>query len=162
MKNRIVPIVFSLFLGVLIALCSKVTLGREPDHSVLRLSWVHVGEKVSKTLSPEELEALPIHMRPQDGVLESVAIPYLLEVWLDGSVISKEIIDAAGLQGDRPMVVFKDFTVVPGSHDLRILFAPDHKVENAISYEVDQSIDFATGRVVTVRLIRDQARLEIR
>ena len=69
-------------------------------HGVLRLSWRVRGERVTecRRLTPEELEALPLHMRRPE-VCEGRIAPYRLRVTIDGSVVEDTLIRAAGAGG---------------------------------------------------------------
>jgi hypothetical protein len=161
-KASIPRFIFSVFLVCLLALGSQQKVGTNPEHAVLRLSWIHVGEKISKVLTQAELDDLPIHMRPQDGVLESESIPYVLEVSIDQEQLDKEIVNGAGLQGDRPMHVFKDYVVSPGEHSIEITFQPDHEVPDAIRYQLKDTVNFERGQIRTIGLIRSHSTLSIR
>jgi hypothetical protein len=153
---------FTVGLFVLIGLGSRVTVGEAPDQALLRLSWSLVGEQISTTLSAEELEKLPIHMRPQDGVAESTPVPYRLEVSIDGQVVRDERVYAAGLKGDRPMYVLYDTPLDPGQHKLNITFEPAEPIEGAVIYRFDDRVSLEAGHITVVDIEPGRAEMILR
>lgn len=112
-----------------VALATLTALSRTPyrepgaDDAVLRLSWRVRGIRVRecRTLTPEELDALPPHMRRPE-VCEGRIAPYRLRVRVDGRVLTDTLVHAAGAREDRPLYVFREFRVVPGVHRVDLLF----------------------------------------
>ena len=98
---------------------------REPDaeDAVLRLSWRVRGIRVRecRTLTPDELDALPPHMRRPE-VCEGRIAPYRLRVRVDGRVLTDTLVHAAGAREDRPLYVFREFRVMPGVHRVDLRF----------------------------------------
>jgi len=98
---------------------------REPGagDAVLRLSWRVRGIRVQecRTLTPEQLEKLPPHMRRPE-VCEGRIAPYRLHVRVDGRVLQDTLVHAAGAREDRPVYVFREFRVAPGVHRVALLF----------------------------------------
>ena len=162
MRKPLYRSLFSLGLMGLIASGSHLTVGEFPDDSALRLSWSHIGAKETKSLSPQELADLPIHMRPEDGTVEKHSVPYQLEVEVDEKLLVDEVVKAGGLQADRPLYVFRDFPLSPGPHRVRVSFYPKGTSELDLHYELKQELDFPQGRIVTIGLKRGQKRLVLR
>jgi hypothetical protein len=154
--------VFTVVLFVLVGLGSRVTVGEAPSNALLRLSWSLVGEQVTRSLTAEELEKLPIHMRPQDGVIESTPVSYRLAVSIDGQSVEDGVIEAAGLKGDRPMYVVRDIPLELGQHDLDIVFEPAEPIEKAVRYRLEQQVDFQAGRITIVDLEPGRTELILR
>src|SRR5690606_15072501 len=98
---------------------------REPGagDAVLRLSWRVRGIRIQecRTLTPEELDALPPHMRRPE-VCEGRIAPYRLRVRVDCRVLADTLVHAAGAREDRPVYVFREFRVVPGVHRVDLRF----------------------------------------
>ena len=96
-----------------------------PDEALLRLSWRAQSEtrEECRPLTAEEKAELPIHMQVPE-VCESQAIPYLLRVSIDGSVLLADTVHGAGAREDRPVYVFREIGLVPGRHALAVEFLP--------------------------------------
>ncbi|HEX7091319.1 MAG TPA: hypothetical protein VF192_14350 [Longimicrobiales bacterium] len=111
------------------ALAALAALSRAPyrepgaDEAVLRLSWRVRGIRVQecRSLTPEELAALPPHMRRPE-VCEGRIAPYRLRVRVDGRVLADTLVHAAGAREDRPVYVFREFRVLPGVHRVDLRF----------------------------------------
>lgn len=109
----------------------------DAEHGVLRLSWRARVERVTecRRLTPEELEALPLHMRRPEACEGRIA-PYRLTVSIDGSVVEDTVIRPAGARQDRPIYVLRDFALAPGEHAVDVAFtregAPAHLVLQAV------------------------------
>jgi hypothetical protein len=95
------------------------------DEALLRLSWRAQSEtrEECRPLTAEEKAELPIHMQVPE-VCESQAIPYLLRVSIDGSVLLADTVHGAGAREDRPVYVFREIGLIPGRHALAVEFAP--------------------------------------
>lgn len=150
--NKLKQLLLTVLLCGLLALVTRVPLGSEPQEGAIRLSWRFVGAEVVKQISQAELETLPIHMRPEDGMMTSKRVPYSLVVSLDGIVLAQEQVHPGGLKEDRPLFVFRTFEVEPGDYDLRVQFAADSEevVEEPLTLE--QKIHLEAGQIITVRL----------
>jgi hypothetical protein len=92
---------------------------------LLRLSWRHRGEpaEVCRQRTPEELEALPVHMRTAEDC-QRRRIEYPLVVRVDGAPPDSTRIRPEGARGDRPVYVFQERPLPPGVHDVEVIFAP--------------------------------------
>lgn len=141
---------------------ARVRMGEPPSHSVLRLSWSHVGEQITRQLTQDELDALPIHMRPPDGIAESISVPYRLVVGIDGTARLDEIIQPGGVKGDRPMYVLKNLELSPGNYDVSIQFYPAEDFPNAIVYKMNRQVQLDAGQIRLVDLEAGQAELILR
>jgi len=99
------------------------------EHAVLRLTWRARSERVEecRRLTPEELERLPVHMR-QEERCEGRVLSYRLRVSLDGVRAVDELVHAAGARHDRPLYVFRDLTLEPGSHALVVTFVREGEI----------------------------------
>jgi hypothetical protein len=95
--------------GAIVAALATLVLGaasRAPwtaspaDHALLRLSWRVQSESAEecRPLSEEEKADLPVHMRVPE-VCETRAIPYLLQVTIDGSGAVSDTVHGAGARG---------------------------------------------------------------
>lgn len=98
----------------------------EAQQAVVRLSWRARGVSVQqcRTLTPQELETLPVHMR-RERVCESRFVPYRLRVALDEGLLESSVVNAAGAREDRPLYVYREFGVAPGRHRLSVEFIRD-------------------------------------
>ena len=116
-----------------LALCAGLVIGtgapyqvEADDDGLIRLSWRAVGQRVEQCRTPteEELAALPAHMRRQE-ICEGRMTPFRLSVRIDGVDVLDERILPSGTRQDRPVYVFREFPVPPGSHRLELRFAEE-------------------------------------
>ena len=120
---------FSGFLVLIAATISLSLLSRtryvaEPaSHAVLRMAWRTRGTRVRECRhrTPEEIARLPVHMR-EDEVCEGRLLPYALVVSLDSQVVDSEQVRPSGVREDRPLYVYREFVVAPGTHRVRVEF----------------------------------------
>ncbi len=119
-------------LGAVVVVVSFLTLGgltRLPyrvngeEEARVRLTWRIRGEQTGGCRTPTagELERLPPHMRNPDACVGPVP-PFHLEVAVDGRTVVGDTIRPAGARGDRPVYVFRDVAVSPGTHRIRVRF----------------------------------------
>jgi hypothetical protein len=95
----------------------------------LRLSWRmrREAEQTCRRLTAEELARLPQHMREEE-VCERRVPPYRLRVTVADSLLDERLVVAAGARADRPLAVFAQFAIPPGTHPLRIEFTRESDV----------------------------------
>ena len=93
------------------------------ETAMLRLSWKINGVTVEacRERTPDELAALPVHMRNPRACIGGIA-PYVLEVMLDGATLPPDTVRAHGARSDRPLFVLQDLPVRPGRHDVSVRF----------------------------------------
>lgn len=116
-----------------------------------------------RTLSEEELAALPLHMRRKE-VCETHGVPYRLEVRVDGEMRLERVYKAAGIHGDRPITVDERIGMEAGSHDVSIRFSPA-KADASGKLPVftfEQSVALEEGRIRVARLEGLTGPFEIR
>jgi hypothetical protein len=91
--------------------------------AIVRLAWRARGERVQdcRRRTPDELAKLPVHMR-QEEVCEGRILPYRLVVEMDGTAAVNQLIHGAGAREDRPLYVFQDLVVSPGTHRIGVTF----------------------------------------
>jgi hypothetical protein len=111
-------------IALAIAGLSRVPASPEDtSEALLRLSWRVLGARVEecRARTAEELAALAPHMRtPQ--VCTGRGAGYELRVRVDGAEAIRDTIRPAGARGDRPVYVFRDLVVEPGSHEVGVEF----------------------------------------
>ncbi|HET9333975.1 MAG TPA: hypothetical protein VFQ21_10390 [Gemmatimonadota bacterium] len=95
------------------------------DLALLRLSWRVQSETAEecRPLTEEEKADLPVHMQVPE-LCEARAIPYLLQVTIDGSEAVSDTVHGAGARADRPITIFREIPLTADRHDIRITFAP--------------------------------------
>ena len=95
------------------------------DTSVLRLSWRLRGEKMEecRARTPEELAALPAHMRTPE-VCVGHLVSYRMTLRVDDAPPVVKTFLPAGAKGDRPIFVMFDQPLTPGEHMIAIEFTP--------------------------------------
>lgn len=99
--------------------------------SLVRLSWSARPERVERCrrLTDDELAQRPAHMRMRMEC-EGAFARYILTVRVDGDVVANDTIRGGGLRHDRPMHVFHEIAVVPGSRRLEVELARVDSVGN--------------------------------
>jgi hypothetical protein len=108
----------------LLRMASFVPYTAERDvGAIVRLAWRARGERVQdcRRRTPDELAKLPAHMR-QEEVCEGRILPYRLVVEMDGAAAVNQLIHGAGAREDRPLYVFQDLVVSPGTHRIGVSF----------------------------------------
>ncbi len=161
--------VVSGFLVLGVGRLAHLPLGREPVDAALRLAIRTAAAKleVCRDRSAAELAELPVHMRLQ-RVCEDRPVTYRLEVWIDGTLRHSVLASKRGLRADRPLVIEETLLVAPGSHAVRIRFAPElasglapAETAELPRDEFAERLDFAAGRVVLATL-DDSGALQLR
>ncbi len=141
--------------------------------AVARLAWRARGERVNqcRTRTPEELAQLPVHMR-QVEVCERRLLPYRLVMSLDGSEVVNREVRGAGAREDRPLVVFEDLRIAPGSHRLAVRFTREEVKDTTVAagqglstparLVLDTVVTFAARRIVLVTYDEEREQLVLR
>lgn len=148
----------------LVAALGQIPVGGVSETSRLRLALRTVQAKVRtcRDRTPEELSALPRHMRTPT-VCADLAPLYRLRVSIDGRLALDIEVAPGGLRGDRPLIVDRLLDVPPGEARVGIDFAPTgveglSPADRAVlpRYELDETLAFQPGRIALVT-IDDQA-----
>lgn len=124
--GRIAAVATAALAAVAIGAASRAPWVASPaERALLRLSWRAPSEiaEQCRPLSAEEKADLPVHMQVPE-VCETRAIPYLLEVRIDGATLVADTIHGAGAREDRPVTVFRDIPLAVGSRAIDIAFRP--------------------------------------
>lgn len=124
--GRIAAVAAAALAALAIGAASRAPWAAAPaDHALLRLSWRAPSEVAEqcRQLSAEEKDDLPVHMQVPE-VCERRAIPYLLEVRIDGASFAADTVHGAGAREDRPITVFREIPVTVGEHAIDIAFRP--------------------------------------
>ncbi len=132
------------------------------EHGELRFAWRYRSETVEqcRRLTDDELAALPQHMR-RDEICERRLQPWRLVVTLDGTPVADDTVRAKGAREDRPLYVFRQLQLPPGSHHLRAVFSPIG-VSSRAPLEVDASVTVAAREVLLVTYDADADRLMVK
>lgn len=123
----------------------------------IRLSWRVSAPRVEecRTLTPEEIAALPIHMRREE-VCDSEGVPYRLRIDLNGEGVEETVIRGAGTRGDRPIYVYRELRVEPGRHQIDVSLTPEGGGEASTGHaptealELAEDVDLADGDVALI------------
>lgn len=140
------------------ALSEVPTIHAGSDEALLRLSWRLQGVAVEecRPLTAEELERIPAHMRRTEECTREV-MDYELRV---AGVPPGELVDTvspSGARRDRPVYVFRDLEVNPGTYDVEVTFSalvPDDFVpdERPLTYSWGGRIALSPAEVALVTL----------
>lgn len=139
--------------------------------AIVRLAWRARGERVRecRRRTPEELAKLPPHMR-QEEVCEGRVLPYRLAVELDGGAVVNQLIHGAGAREDRPLYVFQDVVVAPGTHRIAVTFTREGAVPadsgGALAtpsrLSLDTTVTLTSRRVMLVTYDEEREQLVVR
>jgi len=121
--------------------------------------------QVCRSLSADEMAALPQHMRRPE-VCEAHAVPYRLEVYVDGEPRLDRIYRAAGIRGDRPLTIDERIGVPVGSRAVRIHLAPAESDGESVQappvFTMEREVRFDEGRIRVAWLEGMEGHFEIR
>jgi hypothetical protein len=118
----------------------------EPGMALIKLSFSHAAQHKGKCrrLSAKEIAALPPNMRrPFD--CPRGRLPVLVELDLDGKVLSRKELPPSGLSGDGPASIYERFAVPAGSHKLVARLRDSARTEG-FDYESDIQIELTPGQ----------------
>ena len=142
--------------------------GVESDRAELRLAWRMPVPRVVECRQPteEELAELPVHMR-RDEICEGRAVAYSLEVRVDGELRHAARVEAAGARSDRPMNVFRELSLEPGTRSVRIVLERADSLDAGSTsipdrLVLDRELDVAAREVVLVIYDVDGRELVLR
>ena len=130
-RNRVALLVCALLCG-LTWIGSDFTY-RTPasEAPVLVVSFKHFGEvsQVSRELSKEELEALPVHMRQKTVVSERRRADVRLRISVDGKEVMNKAFAPGGLWGDKNATALETLELSPGEHHVDVAIGDSHDVD---------------------------------
>jgi hypothetical protein len=137
-RRVLAGLVAALLVGGVAAL-SRVRQRETPVDGVVRLSWRTRSERVQhcRQLTPEEIAALPAHMRHTEEC-EGRVLPYRLRVELDGRVVAARTVQGGGARGDRPIYVLQEIPAAPGPHRLAVDFVREDAERHAAASGPDE------------------------
>lgn len=123
--RRVAGVGLAAVLIVVVAAVSRVPWAARSEQGLLRLSWrVAVdAQEVCRAPTDDEVAGLPAHMRPQT-VCVSDSSAYTLRVRVDGATVLERGYAGAGARADRPVYVFEEIPLAPGSHRVGVEFLP--------------------------------------
>ena len=157
------PIIANLFaMAILFAIVggTHIKSGAPSQFGFLRLSFRLSGQSVKtcRIRTDQELAALPAHMRtPEFCTFDMLSYRVTLEV--DGKEVLNELERPGGLHKDRPIYVNHDIVLPPGSHLIRLNFAPEKQSTEAIALQLEEAIQVRAGEGSLVYLSADQKSL---
>lgn len=136
----------------------------EADAAVLRMSWrmtVQARENC-RTRTPEELAALPAHMRSPE-VCQADDASYALMTRIDSAPVDTAHLIRGGVKEDRPLFVLDERALEPGEHRVRVEL---HRItageRDSILVSLDTLLEMEAGRVRLVTLKPEGDGLEVR
>lgn len=111
-----------LFFGS-VAGASQIYVPSGSDEGMLRMSWKLTGQRQEdcRDLSEKEILARPKHMRKSRECSE-IYYSYMLRYKI-GDVTGQESIQPAGMRKDRPLLIFKEIKLKPGTYAVDIEFS---------------------------------------
>lgn len=138
------------------------------DAALLRLSWrLPAGEgQDCRRPTPEELAALPAHMRNPDACLGGSHPGFTLSVSVDGSDIVTDTLYPSGSRGDRPIYVFRELPIASGQKSLRVRFEQNEGEGDPAEptdlrvLEWAEDLDLAAREIVLLQYDQDFDRLQ--
>ena len=111
----------------------------------LAITFKHPGavSERCQTLSPEEQAKLPVHMR-RDKDCQRARQKVRLKVLIDGVATLEKAYAPSGMWSDGASVVFEEFDVPSGPHQLKLLIGDDGD-ESTWAYVGERIVHFAVG-----------------
>ena len=171
-SRQLLAAAFTAAVLLVVVLLGQVPFGRPSDRATLRLALRTVQGKIEvcRDRTPEELAALPAHMR-QPRSCDEVAPPYRLRVAIGLRTVLDEQFEPGGLRGDRPIIVDRRLVHSPGKARVQIAFEPvlDEAARRSLAqsgselpgYALDRQIELLGDRIILVQLDEAAGRLEI-
>lgn len=151
--NLAVRILVTGLLALGLAALSRLPLQTgDTDEAVLRFSWRLRGEEAAacRLPTPDELADLPIHMRNPDACVGDLP-PFHFSVDLDDVSRVDRLVRPSGARGDRPLFVYDELRVPPGTHRLVVRFGPQSGDDpSARTLSLDTTLVLEPGRVLLV------------
>jgi hypothetical protein len=144
----------------------------------LRLAWRARSARVEacRRRTPDELARLPVHMR-QELVCERGVAPYRLRVEVDDATLVDRPVAAAGARADRPLYVFEELPLAPGTHRVNVAFIREGDTEEEMEEDESEEADarrtapatltldtvvvLAAGRAALITYDEDARRLHV-
>ncbi len=156
---------FTVLLFVVVAALGQIPFGEVPPEAYLRLALRTTKARVEtcRDRTPEELEALAVHMR-RPRVCQWHAIPHRLHVQLDGETVFDRVLEPQGARNDRPLAFDQQIALAPGPAKLAVSFKPTEAaiagagaelaeaLARAERHELEQPIQLRAGHIILVRL----------
>jgi hypothetical protein len=131
------------------------------DQARVRLSWRIVSEPLRACRKPtaDELAALPPHMRMKE-ICERRHTPFRLVVRLDGETVRDAVREPSGARGDRPLYVFEEIAVAPGTHRIEVEFREEREGDaRSPALGLDQETRLGPRQIALVTLDAGGERL---
>ena len=177
MKARLAAVAVTILVSAAIGFGSRAPYSPPgSDTSVLRLSWRLRGEKKEecRARTPEELAALPVHMRSPE-VCTGHLVSYRMTLRIDDAAPIVKTFVPAGAKGDRPIFVMFDQPLTPGEHRVAIEFTPleesedddddddededDDHDEQRVPLRFDSRVHVTPGQIVLITMSEDATTL---
>lgn len=125
------------------------------SEALLRLSFIHAAQRKApcRERSAEELAKLAPNMRAALDCPRERA-PLLVELELDGKVVLRREVPAAGLKGDGNATVYHRLPVPAGKH--RIAVRLRDRPGEGFNYAREETVELAPGRVLLIDFVAAQ------
>jgi hypothetical protein len=137
-----------------------------PGVALLKVALKHVAtaNDPGVTLSHEELEKLPRHMRPQGGVTGAGGPrrDTTVRVTLDGRAVLERTYRPTGLRGDGPTFVYEEVALRPGRYHLEAFLTEAggpgtrRDAPSPLERRFEADVDVTPGRVLLLELSGQQ------
>jgi hypothetical protein len=102
---------------------SRLPMSTADGDAFIRLSWRTEPIRIEecRTLTEEELAAIPAHMRRTEECT-GYFVDYEVRLEIDGHEPTVDTVAPSGLRRDRPVYVLRDRSVPPGRHSVDVSF----------------------------------------
>lgn len=143
---------------------SQWPLSGSLDEAVIRLSWRTAPVRIEecRTLTEEELSRIAPHMRRPEECTGGFA-DYELRLEVEGAVVQVDTLQPSGLRQDRPVYVFSDHLVAPGTYEVAVTFSalvPADMVEGEAPLHWDGMFALEPGEIGLLTLDPTGSRLQ--
>ena len=140
-----------------------------PDKAMLKIAFRHVAafQREGRALSQEELEKLPLHMRPQNQERSRTGtrVDTVLLVELDGQSLLQKTYRPSGLRHDGPTFAYEEVSVPTGRHRLKAILTEAAKGtgddQQRRSWRLEDEVDIRPRQVLLIDF-SEEAGLSVR
>ncbi len=164
-RGRVLSATAGVVLVALIAAASRVAPAPTArEHGVLRLNWRLTGQRERSTVArtPEDLAALPVHMRTP-FLMKDEPVAYRLSARLDGETVLDEAVQPGGFRQDGPLYVIENIELAPGSYRVDVDFTPrDARHTNVVSLAFSGTVEVRPGRITLIQYRQEDRTLVVK
>ncbi len=134
----------------------------DPELAVVKLSLSHAAERVEECvkLTPDEINARALKGESLSDCGRERR-PLRVEIDVDGETVIAVTAEPSGLWSDGPASVYERIAVTAGAHSISARLR-DSARDSGWDYELNEQVDLAAGRYLTITFRADNGGFAIR